>query len=653
MSTSAEPTKPTYSRVTPPKGEAQAVARVKSLAATMRVKKKDDETFVLMLGAGASITSGVPPTAIIMRELVETYGKDLDEGTTDEKFDRLWRRTTDSNRARYLEPYLSKRWSSGYDKLAELIKEGYFDLVVTFNFDELLDNALRKNGCHDFSRIVRGEASQDRIQRLLDQKRPRIKLLKLHGSLTSADYFVFDEAETAAYPPQVEEIVRSITRRDIIVCGYAFNDECVSRAFSTSGDSIVCLNPGGVPKKLKRFLHDRRSEELEIRLDFDTFFTTLHRELLGTHTEPQQADKPPRNPFKFLEGYHEADGSSFKMRDGQTQKFLACLDSNPVPRAIVIAGPAGAGKTSFVHAGILSRLDPDKYFPVYLRAPAADSRVDIEAHLRTELLRSIVTSQAGSPESADLKARCDNLGLRDTLVEVGKTYCSKTIMVILDQFDRVTQRLHYNTKPGNENITAFLRDKIFGSAGDNLVFVFVVIDESLLGMWLAEQCGSLNVPMRLLTCPFFDSDDVVQMMDELAAEASLEFDRTIFVELAQMYEQGKKETEPDKRFTLTHIQAICHILAETRNVTYEDYKAKFDQNLGALNQAINVSDITSFVEDCAWPNSAWCRNLIKVPLQQSKEQIAAFVKAHYEDLVPAMAPPGTRPKAYPGPEAKI
>jgi hypothetical protein len=63
-----------------------------------------------------------------------------------------------------------------------------------------------------------------------------------------------------------------------------------------------------------------------------------------------------------------------------------------------------------------------------------------------------------------------------------------------------------------------------------------------------------------------------------------------------------------------------------------------------LNQAINVCDIISFVEDFTWPETAWLRNIIKVPLKESKEQIAAFIKAHYEELVPVSRPKG-RPRA--------
>jgi hypothetical protein len=624
MPITAETASPSYRRITQDGGEAHAFAKVKNLAAAIRMKKQHRETFVLMLGAGASLDSGVPPTSTIMRELVEKHGNDLSGSSLEHKFDQLWKNTTDKDRKRFLEPYLSKHRSPGYDKLAELIERGYFDLVLTFNFDDLLEDALKSRGFHDTRRLISGETSHSGMQKLLETAEERFKLVKLHGSLNSTDYFVFDLAEAAAYPPPLEDLVRNITRRDIIVCGYAFNDECVTRAFSPTGDSIYCVNPGGVPLRLSRFLPPRRSETRDIRLDFDTFFSALHRELLVMESP---SEKPPPNPFKFLEGYHEGDGASFKLREEETEEFFTALESQPAPRVIVIAAPAEAGKTSFVHAGILSRLDTDKYLPIYFRSPAADSRVDIEAHLRDNI--------------ASLGVSCKGLDLPGALGRLAESSPDRKVLLILDQFERVTQRLAYATKPGKRVVSDFLNQKLFRGLSDNLILVLVATDEAGLGTWLPQQCYNANIAVKPLYLQAFTGDDIVRIMEEVAADAGFQFDRKIIEELAKWYEQYKDSPLPDKRFTLTHIQAICHILAGSRNVTYDAYTAAFHQNLGALNQAINVSDITSFVEDCAWPNSAWCRNMIKVPLQESKDQIAAFVKAHYEDLVPPGDPPGT------------
>ena len=217
------------------------IPRVKNLAAQMRMKKEQgEEKFVLLLGAGASISSGVPPTSTIMAELLKQYDNENTGGDTAQRFDQLWNRTPDTMRRGFLQPYLKLPTppSVGYEKLAELIRAGYFDVVVTFNFDTLLETSLQNIG-FEFKSIIRGEINQDEMQKLVDTKEWRFKLLKLHGSLKSADYFLFDASEMHRYPEAIEALVKNLTRRDIVVCGYAFNDNCVTRAFAERGGSIV------------------------------------------------------------------------------------------------------------------------------------------------------------------------------------------------------------------------------------------------------------------------------------------------------------------------------------------------------------------------------------------------------------------------------
>ena len=266
----------------------------------MRLKKRQGDKFVLMLGAGASMSSGVKSTPKLMEELLAQYGTDLN-GTDrlEDRFDKLWGRTSDRDRRALLQPYLDHEPSVGYTKLAALIEAGYFDLALTFNFDDLVEKALAGIGFSDFKRVIRGETIEDEMQKLVDALEPRFKLIKLHGSLESSDHFLFDVNEMNEYPPAINALVNRITSRDIVMCGYGFKDVCVIRAFAQRGGSVICVNPSGVPRELRGFLKDRRSDDLGIESDFDTFFGELYDELLAP--EPTAtAEKPPPNPFKFL-----------------------------------------------------------------------------------------------------------------------------------------------------------------------------------------------------------------------------------------------------------------------------------------------------------------------------------------------------------------
>ena len=149
-------------------------ARIKNLAAQMRMKKEQgDEKFVLLLGAGASLSSGVPPTWTIMSELLKRYDNENTGGDIAQRFDQLWNRTPDTMRRGFLQPYLKlpNPPSTGYAKLAELIRAGYFDLAVTFNFDDLLETSLKNigfGGVDDMKSLIRGETIPETMQKLVD-----------------------------------------------------------------------------------------------------------------------------------------------------------------------------------------------------------------------------------------------------------------------------------------------------------------------------------------------------------------------------------------------------------------------------------------------------------------------------------------------------
>src|SRR5215472_1334312 len=249
------------------------IERVKNLAQIMRDKKSAGDRFALMLGAGASLSSGVEPTKRIMQEIVDRYARDYHDGSIEERFGDLWRRSTADDRRLYLAQYLKRKPSAGYGRLAEITRMGYFDVIVTFNFDRLLETAFDDAGfkqIKDYRSVIRGETEINAFAKLVRNDQPKVKIVKFHGSLESADYFLFSEDEMANYPPEIANLLGEITRRDIIICGYAFEDLCVARAFDTSLDagSIYYVNPSGAGTgQIRGILIGRRSKEKVISGD--------------------------------------------------------------------------------------------------------------------------------------------------------------------------------------------------------------------------------------------------------------------------------------------------------------------------------------------------------------------------------------------------
>jgi hypothetical protein len=320
--------------------------QVRALANFLTLKKTSQKC-VLMLGAGASLSSGVKSTATIMEELVGQYGP-AGPGSIKDRFDELWRNANTDSRRLMLEPYLNHQPSPGYGKLAELVARGYFDVIITFNFDRLLEQALNDAGLRegtDFKVITRGEVETSAMTALVEAEAPRIKIIKMHGSLLSTDYFLFSDEEMLNYPEEIRTLMLRLTARDIVICGYAFNDLCVVKAFSDAPGSgtIYYVDPNGPGPNIKGYLAVRRSQHGVIRGDqgrFDDFFDALQTALSGP--EPDEPSRPRQNVFKFLDHYQEEHKAWFLGRRKLTHELVSMFVAEPPP-LLMLFGRAQVG----------------------------------------------------------------------------------------------------------------------------------------------------------------------------------------------------------------------------------------------------------------------------------------------------------------------
>jgi hypothetical protein len=557
-----------------------------------------------MLGAGASMSSGVPTTADIIKQLVGTYAPPSDKTEINDRFDDFWAAAPPEDRRQYLAPYLDKEPSPGYAVIADLIEQDFFDTVVTFNFDRLLEKALERRGIHAsaYKVIVRGEHRDDGIAKLLDAEEPRVKILKLHGSLYSADTFLFSKDEMLNYPAEIASVVDKLTARNIIVCGYGFADQCVSRAFSTTGGSIICVNPS-VPEALKGFIVRRKSVDLEFRTKFDEFFAGL-RDALFRRVEA--APKKVPNPFKFLDSYSESDADKYIGRRKTVQRTLDHVE-NPAVNMIHILGRRLVGKTSFIRAGVLPRIDENKFKKVYLRC-----RFGLESSLAEELKRQAnILVEAGDAQQVLRRLAASS---------------DKRIVLVLDQFERVI--LHVQEEDKRKELRKLLT--AFQPAGiDRLTVVCVGVDFRTYQGQLLELVREPGLEVLQLTR--VDARRVEATIRLQARRAQIQIDRRVIQELIRRYADGK---DTDKPFTLAHIQAACHLLCRSQSQDWEAYrKLEANNDLTSLDDAINQYDFVAFIED--FPTSQERLLLLEIMKRvssQSKWKIAEFLKENCAHL---------------------
>ncbi|MEA3345557.1 MAG: SIR2 family protein, partial [Chloroflexota bacterium] len=273
--------------------EAVSMSKLKSLAKLMRLKRESGERpYVLVLGAGASLSAGCSSGWEIVEDTVtQLSAGDVAALSWEEKlakFYDLLDNLSETERYLVLKGHLEgKAPSVGYRCLAELVKEGYFDVILSTNLDVFVEDALSDVGlrAEDFKVLINGEEDERQIRRALDYPEPRVKILKLHGDLP-ARIFAFTPDEVFEFGEKLESLLEEQLSEDIIIVGHSMRDDDLNRCIRREGGSIWYVNPVS-PKPTQfiwRAMQVRTSNATTGELGkFDNFFQALYNELVNTH----------------------------------------------------------------------------------------------------------------------------------------------------------------------------------------------------------------------------------------------------------------------------------------------------------------------------------------------------------------------------------
>ena len=587
--------------------------RVKNLAQLIKAKKAAGDKFVLMLGAGASLSSGLKPTQQIIEELVAQYARQPSKASVEDQFDKLWASSTPDDRGAMLAPYLTAVPSDGYRHIAELIRVGYFDTIVTFNFDTLLERALDELGFRDYQVMIRGETTVEAIAAMFRNREPRVKILKLHGSLRSADYFLFAKEEMLNYPAALAEVVTELTGRDIIICGYAFSDTCVIRAFNAEPDagSIYFVNPAGATNGIKGFLAGRRSQDKVIAGEFgrfDEFSGALFQEL--TVPTATAAAMSRQNLFKFLDGYQEDQPKWFLGRRRLTRQLVKKLEK-PAFASLFLYGKPKVGKTSFVRAGLTPFLDASRYEIAYIRC-----RKDLQPQIVAELERRFSTPLAGLswPEIAAALGRLT----------------SKRIVLLLDQFERPC-RAAVQSQSAHAALLQSMRD-LLHHAGPQLGVVLVATDE--IAFW--KFFGMLRDPSTdLEEIAALSERRVKRIVKHAAHHGGVTLNDDYIDAICGEYARSLEDTTGERRpFTLTHVQTICYYLVKGFQPTWTGYDALPAGLLAALESVREEANFIDLLEELPADERRLIRTLLKAICDPdgNTRKVLDYLKRRFPDI---------------------
>jgi hypothetical protein len=253
--------------------------KIRRLANLMRERKETGEPpYALVLGAGATLSSGCRAMSAVVQAVVGHYDlkrffEIMDSLSETERYTRL--------QAFFQEPYPSP----GYRHLAELAKIGYFNVILSTNFDFLLENAFTEVGlrAEDVEVLVNGRESEDYILKALERRTPRIKLLKLHGDLKARN-MAFTPKEIFEFGQKVENVLVKYLNGDVLIIGHEMRDDDINRCIRKDGGAIWYVHPDEpvVESFIWRAMQVRPSTVISGELaQFDNFCETLYKELAG------------------------------------------------------------------------------------------------------------------------------------------------------------------------------------------------------------------------------------------------------------------------------------------------------------------------------------------------------------------------------------
>jgi WD40 repeat protein/DNA-binding SARP family transcriptional activator len=169
-------------------------------------------------------------------------------------------------------------------------------------------------------------------------------------------------------------------------------------------------------------------------LDVPAFAAALRAAFANVSAASAVPSTAPRNPYKGLRAFREADAEDFFGRDELIDRTLSrMLEDVDGGRFIAVVGPSGSGKSSLVHAGLVAAVragalpGSQDWFVVDI-LPGTDPFAGLQAGL---------TRVATQPLPADLDARLASGGLGLGHAIAGALPAGAELLLVIDQFEEL------------------------------------------------------------------------------------------------------------------------------------------------------------------------------------------------------------------------
>ena len=173
--------------------------------------------------------------------------------------------------------------------LAELVKRGFFDTIISTNIDDLLMKAFAWVGMeefNDFQVFIPHQSSVEDIES--PQQRQFCRLIKVFGDLASGEYYIRNDFYLETQE-RLKAYLEFALENDVLMLGYdPFWDRAINIIFPLVGQELWYVNEDE-EKPFLRLLRHRKGKYIVGReRNYDHFIKALHRHLVGERPPSDQ-----------------------------------------------------------------------------------------------------------------------------------------------------------------------------------------------------------------------------------------------------------------------------------------------------------------------------------------------------------------------------
>ena len=216
--------------------------------------------------------------------------------------------------------------------IADLVQAGFIRLVITTNFDRLLENALREKWIEPT--VI---ASVDALKGAEPLAHAKCYLLKLHGDYKDSRIRNTD-TELSSYPQEYDALLdRIFDEYGLLVCGWSGKwDEALRKAImrSTARRYSMFWTALGTPSEIAKQLIAHRKGTLVAIKDADSFFVEICdciETLARTHRQsPQRVDLLVNRTKQYM-AKPEYRIQLDELLTSETHSLLEKLESDSLP----------------------------------------------------------------------------------------------------------------------------------------------------------------------------------------------------------------------------------------------------------------------------------------------------------------------------------